>query len=43
MAALYNYVAQNIRYVSLSFGLGRFQPHSAADVFKNQYGDCKDK
>ncbi len=43
MAALYNYVAQNIRYVSLSFGLGRFQPHTAADVFKNQYGDCKDK
>ncbi len=43
MAALYNYVAQNIRYVSLSFGLGRFQPHTAAGVFKNQYGDCKDK
>ena len=21
----------------------RYQPHSAADVFKNQYGDCKDK
>ncbi len=41
--ALYSYVAQNIRYVSLSFGLGRYQPHSAADVFKNQYGDCKDK
>ena len=43
IAALYDYVAKNIRYVSLSFGLGRFQPHSAADVFKNQYGDCKDK
>ncbi len=43
MAALYGYVAKNIRYVSLSFGLGRYQPHSAADVFKNQYGDCKDK
>lgn len=41
--ALYTYVAQNIRYVSLSFGLGRYQPHSAAEVFKNQYGDCKDK
>jgi Flp pilus assembly protein TadD len=41
--ALYAYVAQNIRYVSLSFGLGRYQPHAAADVFKNQYGDCKDK
>jgi tetratricopeptide (TPR) repeat protein/transglutaminase-like putative cysteine protease len=41
--ALYDYVAKNIRYVSLSFGLGRYQPHTAAEVFKNQYGDCKDK
>jgi len=40
---LYGYVAKNIRYVSLSFGLGRYQPHSAAEVFANQYGDCKDK
>ena len=40
---LYNYVAKNIRYVSLSFGLGRYQPHAAAEVFANQYGDCKDK
>src|ERR1700691_4762713 len=43
IAALYDYVEKNIRYVSLSFGLGRYQPHSAADVFNNQYGDCKDK
>ena len=41
--ALYNYVAQNFRYVSLSFGVGRYQPHSASEVFSNQYGDCKDK
>ncbi|HXN19505.1 MAG TPA: DUF3857 domain-containing protein [Candidatus Binatus sp.] len=41
--ALYEYVSKNIRYVSLSFGLGRYQPHSAAEVFVNQYGDCKDK
>ena len=41
--ALYDYVARNFRYVSLSFGLGRYQPHSAADVYANQYGDCKDK
>ncbi|MGA8222679.1 MAG: DUF3857 domain-containing protein [Candidatus Acidiferrales bacterium] len=41
--ALYEYVSNNIRYVSLSFGLGRYQPHSAAEVFANQYGDCKDK
>jgi tetratricopeptide (TPR) repeat protein/transglutaminase-like putative cysteine protease len=40
---LYDYVARNFRYVSLSFGLGRYQPHAAAEVFANQYGDCKDK
>src|SRR5246500_1565442 len=41
--ALYDYVAKNFRYVSLSLGLGRYQPHAAADVLHNQYGDCKDK
>ena len=41
--ALYEYVAKNFRYVSLSLGQGRYQPHSAADVMSNQYGDCKDK
>lgn len=41
--ALYDYVSKNIRYVSLSFGLGRYQPHAAAEILANQYGDCKDK
>ncbi|MDT8067492.1 MAG: DUF3857 domain-containing protein [Terriglobia bacterium] len=41
--AIYDYVAKNFRYVSLSFGVGRFQPHAASQVFANQYGDCKDK
>jgi tetratricopeptide (TPR) repeat protein len=41
--ALYDFVAVNFRYVSLSLGLGRYQPHSASDVLHNQYGDCKDK
>ncbi len=41
--ALYDYVATNFRYVSLSFGLGRLQPHAAGEVLANQYGDCKDK
>ncbi|MFZ3342885.1 MAG: DUF3857 domain-containing protein [Terriglobales bacterium] len=40
---LYNFVALNIRYVSISFGVGRYQPHSASDVLENGYGDCKDK
>ncbi|HEY5174967.1 MAG TPA: DUF3857 domain-containing protein [Terriglobales bacterium] len=41
--ALYEYVSRNIRYVSLSFGLGRYQPHEASEVLSNGYGDCKDK
>ena len=41
--ALYDYVSRNIRYVSLSFGLGRIQPHLASEVLSNGYGDCKDK
>ena len=41
--ALYDYVSRNIRYVSLSFGLGRYQPHAASEVLANGYGDCKDK
>jgi transglutaminase-like putative cysteine protease/tetratricopeptide (TPR) repeat protein len=40
---LYDYVALNIRYVSISLGVGRYQPHAAVDVLENGYGDCKDK
>ena len=41
--ALYDFVAKNFRYVSLSLGVGRYQPHASGDVLHNQYGDCKDK
>jgi transglutaminase-like putative cysteine protease len=41
--ALYNFVSTHIHYVSLSFGIGRYQPHTAAEVLDNAYGDCKDK
>jgi len=43
ITALYEYVAKNFRYVSLSLGQGRYQPHAATEVMSNQYGDCKDK
>ena len=43
ISALYDYVATNFHYISLSFGVGRLQPHAATDVLHNQYGDCKDK
>jgi Flp pilus assembly protein TadD len=41
--ALYNYVATQYRYIAVSFGVGRLQPHMASEIFQNQYGDCKDK
>jgi len=40
---LYNYVATRFRYIGISFGIGRYQPHAAVDVLRNEYGDCKDK
>lgn len=41
--AIYRHVSQEYRYLSLSFGLGRIQPHQAREVFASGYGDCKDK
>lgn len=41
--AIYSYVSTQIRYIALSFGIGRLQPHSADTVLQNKYGDCKDK
>ncbi len=41
--ATYDYVSEQVRYVSLSFGIGAYQPHAAGEVLANLYGDCKDK
>ena len=43
LRAIYNYVSLHYRYVGIDFGIGRYQPHSAAEILGNQYGDCKDK
>jgi len=40
--AIAQYV-QAIHYVSIQIGIGGFKPHTAAEVFAKQYGDCKDK
>jgi hypothetical protein len=43
LRALYKFVSTQYRYIGISFGIGRYQPHSADDVLSNNYGDCKDK
>ena len=37
------FMQQQIRYVGVEIGIGGYIPHSAEDVFRNRYGDCKDK
>ncbi len=39
---IYNYVAQNIRYVGVEFGISGYKPHPASQIFRLRYGDCKD-
>jgi predicted Zn-dependent protease len=41
--AIYSFVSARMRYVGIDFGVGRYQPHAAAEVLSNGYGDCKDK
>ena len=40
---LYEYVAENIRYIGIELGIWAIKPHPAEIVFKERYGDCKDK
>ncbi len=41
--AVHRWVAQDVRYVSVSLGIGGYQPRSPADVLAAGFGDCKDK
>ena len=34
---------QNIQYISIQIGVGRWRPHLASEVLAKSYGDCKDK
>lgn len=43
LRAVHRWVAQDFRYVSLSLGIGGYQPRTPAQVWETQYGDCKDK
>jgi hypothetical protein len=38
-----DYIQKNIRYFIVVRGIGGWQAHYAGDIYKNRYGDCKDK
>lgn len=41
--AIGQFVQQKVRYFVIEMGVGGYQPHSAQDIFRGRYGDCKDK
>jgi len=41
--AIYNFTARDVRYVAIEYGQAGYEPHRASEIFKNKYGDCKDK
>ena len=41
--AIAEFVQKQIRYFVIEMGVGGYQPHYANDIFRNRYGDCKDK
>ena len=40
---VYEFCSQQVRYVGIEYGDAGFEPHKAAEVFFNRYGDCKDQ
>jgi hypothetical protein len=38
---LYQYMQDQMRYVSIQLGLGGWEPYDAEYVYHNKYGDCK--
>ncbi len=43
LVAITSYIQKNIRYFIVSRGIGGLQANHAADIFRDRYGDCKDK
>jgi hypothetical protein len=43
LSRITSYIQNNIRYFVIIKGIGGWQAHYAADIYRNRYGDCKDK
>lgn len=43
LSRITEYIQKNVRYFVVERGIGGWQPHYSADIFRNHYGDCKDK
>jgi hypothetical protein len=43
LSRITEYIQKNVRYFIVERGIGGWQPHYAADIYRNRYGDCKDK
>ena len=41
--AVLNFVQNDVRYLGLEYGIGSYKPNPPNKVFKQRYGDCKDK
>ncbi len=43
VAAIYDFVVTNTRYVALEFGIHGYKPYPVTKVLSRRFGDCKDK
>ena len=43
LSRITTYIQKNVRYFVVMRGIGGWQAHYAGDIYRNRYGDCKDK
>jgi hypothetical protein len=43
LSRITEFIQKNIRYFIIARGIGGMQANHAADIYRNKYGDCKDK
>ena len=43
LSRITTYIQKNVRYFIVVKGIGGWQAHYAGDIYRNRYGDCKDK